>query len=552
MLRKHVLGNKTIDFEFLSDQNQNFPDSFGSSVNYEDMNLNVAIPVFSIHGNHDDITGTGRLSSMDILSSTGLINYFGKWRDLSQVDITPIVLQKNSQKLAIYGLSHIHDARLARLFRDEKVNVRKPEIPDDDIFNLMVLHQNRADRGRFNYLPEDELPIFMDLVLWGHEHDCRIEPEPNPRTQTFITQPGSSVATSLSEGESIEKKIGMLNVRGKQFKLDPVTLKTVRPFVFRSVNLDDYNDEMRFSEGDTRGKLEKFFYNITEEMIEESKKKITGNKKQPTIPLIRLRILYSDERLVINTARFGQKFDKVVANPESLLAFKKNFKKIRKIGYNPDENALKAAFIKKEQQDTVEDVVESYFNELEDDKEKLELFHLKSLTEYCRLLVKDDDTAAYHILEKHYDEGVKFLNEKVLQEDDIDEALEQFQLQKSKDVFNLALVENSRNKSTITADRVEPVGSDGEDDADDSMTGVVQPAKRGRGRASASTSTATSARGKAKKAAAVDKSTSSAGTASDTKKGRGRATQKQPTIAEQLAAKKKKQATVYIDSEDSD
>lgn len=29
------------------------------AVNYEDPNLNVAIPVFSIHGNHDDPQGTG-------------------------------------------------------------------------------------------------------------------------------------------------------------------------------------------------------------------------------------------------------------------------------------------------------------------------------------------------------------------------------------------------------------------------------------------------------------------------------------------------------------
>jgi double-strand break repair protein MRE11 len=79
-----VLGDKMIDFEFLSDQNQNFPDAFHRAVNFEDENLNVSIPVFSIHGNHDDISGTGRLSSMDLLSSTGYVNYFGKWRDLSE------------------------------------------------------------------------------------------------------------------------------------------------------------------------------------------------------------------------------------------------------------------------------------------------------------------------------------------------------------------------------------------------------------------------------------------------------------------------------------
>jgi DNA repair exonuclease SbcCD nuclease subunit len=32
------------------------------AINYEDSNLNVAIPLFSIHGNHDDPQGAGVVS----------------------------------------------------------------------------------------------------------------------------------------------------------------------------------------------------------------------------------------------------------------------------------------------------------------------------------------------------------------------------------------------------------------------------------------------------------------------------------------------------------
>jgi len=45
----------------------------------------------------------------------------------------------------------------------------------------------------------------VDLVVWGHEHDCRIVPEPVAGKNYYITQPGSSVATSLADGESLEK-----------------------------------------------------------------------------------------------------------------------------------------------------------------------------------------------------------------------------------------------------------------------------------------------------------------------------------------------------------
>lgn len=68
-------------------------------------------------------TGHKQLSSLDILSTTGLVNYFGKWTDLTEVKISPILLRKGQSKLALYGLSHIKDERLSRLFRDGKVSL---------------------------------------------------------------------------------------------------------------------------------------------------------------------------------------------------------------------------------------------------------------------------------------------------------------------------------------------------------------------------------------------------------------------------------------------
>ena len=54
-------------------------------------------------------------------------------------------------------------------------------------------------------VPEGMFDDSVDLVVWGHEHDCRIIPEPVAGKEYFITQPGSSVATSLADGESLEK-----------------------------------------------------------------------------------------------------------------------------------------------------------------------------------------------------------------------------------------------------------------------------------------------------------------------------------------------------------
>lgn len=437
------------------------------------------------------MSGTSRLSSMDLLSSMGLINYFGKWRDLSEVEISPIVLQKKETKVALYGLSHIHDARLARLFQDHKIKVCKPDIKDEEIFSLMVLHQNRAERGRLNYLPEDKLPGFIDFVVWGHEHDCRITPEDNGRIKAKICQPGSSVATSLSEGESIEKKIGILDICKTEHRLNPITLKTVRPFIFRSINVEDYAEELQLNEGDVRSKIELFYYKNIEEMIEESKKKISGHPKQPKLPLIRLRIMFNNDNQVLNIARFGQKYEKRVANYESILAFKKNIKRSKANVYNLDEAAFESAFNKKSQQDCVEDVIETYFSELQDDNDKLQIFSLKSLTEVCRLLVeKEDDQAVATIFKKHYDNAIAFMSDKMCDEENILETIQEFQVLKSKDAFNEAVIENSRTTTASTGSKVSnqrnfPTNnySDNHDDRNKATTSFkAPPIAKGRSR----------------------------------------------------------------------
>lgn len=250
LLRDYTMGDKPIEIEFLSDQSVNFQDTGNTTVNYEDPNMNIAYPVFSIHGNHDDPCGLGRLSSLDLLATSGLVNYFGRNNDSDGVDIQPILMRKGKSQLALYGLSHIHDNRLVRLFRDSKVVMHQPDERSGEWFSVMVLHQNRADRGNLQFVPEDALPDFVDLVVWGHEHDCRIIPEENAVKNFFVTQPGSSVATSLSEGESIDKHIGLLSVCENQFKLETIKLKTVRPFVFKSVILDDYAEELELEDID--------------------------------------------------------------------------------------------------------------------------------------------------------------------------------------------------------------------------------------------------------------------------------------------------------------
>jgi double-strand break repair protein MRE11 len=120
--------------------------------------LNVAIPVFSIHGNHDDPQGTGHdgaLCALDLISVTGLLNYMGKI-DLPSpsqdpgdaegekdgITIRPVLLRKGHTRLGLYGVGNVKDQRMHFELRSGRVKMYMPS-DKDDWFNILLLHQNR-------------------------------------------------------------------------------------------------------------------------------------------------------------------------------------------------------------------------------------------------------------------------------------------------------------------------------------------------------------------------------------------------------------------------
>lgn len=513
LLRLYVLGDKEISFDFLSNQSQNFPSSLTQGVNYEDCNMNISIPIFTIHGNHDDVINN--TSALDVLSSTGLINYFGQWKELTNIKVSPIILRKGMSKLALYGLNHIPDRRLQHLMKNNAFNISVPEVMDD-MFCMFVLHQNRADRGAKNYIMENMLPAFLHLVIWGHEHDCRIDPEPSHNT--FIIQPGSSVATSLSEGEAKEKKVGILEIRGKEFKLTPVALRTVRPFIFRSIELKE--EELSRKADDMRNRVESFLDKTVKEML--AKVNFSGHARQPRLPLIRLRVTYDDNQYLINTKRFGQNYGELVANPDDMLLFKKNISRLKTVKHEANEDVLDAALKQRDTHDRVEDVVSNYFKKLTEAKEKLKLFNLDSLSESCQLIVdRDDELGATDILDVQCSAAKNFLVTNDVSEERVQDAITHFNERESKNALDEGkrLIESRRDAAAADVP------------SDDDSNGPPSKKTSTRGRGGRGRGASTSARGqKAQLNDSADTSTRGA-------RGRGKkaAAPAMPSIAQRLS-----------------
>jgi double-strand break repair protein MRE11 len=423
-IRENCLGEKPCELEFLSDASENFGGIF-DHVNYEDEDINIAIPVFAIHGNHDDPSGEGSYSPLDLLQASGLVNYFGRTPEVDKIAVKPVLLQKGRTKLALYGLSNVRDERLFHTWRDGNVKFFQPGMQKDEWFNIMSVHQNHHAHTPTSYLPENFLPDFMDLVVWGHEHECLIDPRLNPEMGFHVMQPGSSIATSLMPGEAVPKHVAILSITGKEFQTETIRLKSVRPFIMKEIVLaeeKEIKDKELWRVNDNRTKITQYLTKVVDGLIEEAKRewlelqddREEGDDIDPPLPLVRLRVEYTapqpGEFRVENPQRFSSGFQGRVANTQDIVQFYRKKKAPTRTAKNvaemPEESVLaemQASTVKVDKlvkefldaqsltilpQNSFGDAVTQFVDK--DDKHAMELFVDESLTNQLKHLMTSE------------------------------------------------------------------------------------------------------------------------------------------------------------------
>ncbi|RAL44580.1 hypothetical protein DM860_003339 [Cuscuta australis] len=395
ILRRYCLNDRPVQFQVVSDQTMNFANTFGH-VNYEDPHFNVGLPVFSIHGNHDDPAGVDNLSAVDILSACNLVNYFGKMdlgsSGIGQISLYPILIRKGSTSVALYGLGNIRDERLNRMFQTpHAVQWMRPDAKEgyevSDWFNILVLHQNRVKTNPKNAINEHFLPRFLDFIVWGHEHECLIDPQEVPGMGFHISQPGSSVATSLIDGESKAKHVLLLEIKGNQYRPTKIPLKSVRPFEYTEIVLKDEPDIDPNDQNSILEHLDK----VVRQLIERSNS-IDVNGSENKLPLVRVKVDYSGF-MTINPQRFGQKYVGKVANPQDVLIFSKSTKKGHREGAVKIEDAERLRPEELNQQNIEALVAESNL--------KMEILPVNDLDVALHSFVNKDDKMAFHSCVQH-------------------------------------------------------------------------------------------------------------------------------------------------------
>jgi double-strand break repair protein MRE11 len=398
LLREYCLGDAPVSLTVRSAPGDAAPGAVIPAANWLSPYMAIDMPILTVHGNHDDPTGgTGAdaLSALDVLAQANLITYFGHVHNSRKINVVPILLQKGVTKLALYGFGNVRDDVLHETWantkqvhwhcpaddtgkmpkrrpracadddnEDEDVDVDE-NVDDDEVdadgdedqvdwFNLFVIHQNRATRGTAKAVADTMLPQWLDYVLWGHEHDSI---PALSQTKPPIVQPGSTVATSLSEGESLPKHCVLLEIYKGKLKHRPIPLQTVRNFNFDEVSLGDPKNNISIA--DRKG-IDSILNSKVEDMI-SSQEALFDNKRSlfesgeglPTLagvtyppnsfylshlprvlrqPLIRLRVEYSGGFETLNSQRFGQAFVGRVSCANDILHF---FKKRAKATTRP-------------------------------------------------------------------------------------------------------------------------------------------------------------------------------------------------------------------------
>jgi len=500
LMFQYIVGNKPVQFRLLSDASRNFGHTCPeiSDAHWLWPSINISYPVLSIHGNHDNPTGPDNLSAIDVLAGQGLLSHFGKNNDLDQIMVEPVLLQKGQTKIALYGIGSQKDERLHYMFKKGHVNFKVPE--SDDFFNILVLHQNRVAHSAHDYIPEDAIPDFIDLVLWGHEHDDLFGPNFSSAANCWISQPGSTIPTSLTVGESQMKSVGLLTVTRRKFRLDKVPLETGRIMIVRDVRLSDYisENEKEFLKGKSEEEQMPILKRVLEAqvhgMLEQAEHDRKERPKAPELPLLRLRVTQEKGYPTVNAAMFGDKFRDVAANRDILLCRKDKSLGIKTTSKQIDEDVKR--LMGRNQANLVE-LIEHHLVT----KDPLKCLGEVPLTTFTERLVdmnmeSDAKSSNYKglgtLIQKQeeivYNEVLERFagSDRVPDENEVLRCLENIRHAHMKDYKEddsiKELLENEAKKKASRMQSKMDVSDESEADSDEPVPKKASPAKRGRGR----------------------------------------------------------------------
>jgi double-strand break repair protein MRE11 len=217
----------------------------------------------------------------------------------------------------------------------------------------------------------------------------------------------SSVQRFCSHSMLWFRQVAIIHVEERDFVLEPITLKTVRPFVMDDIDLDDAIEAAQVKIDEKQGvakvlkkKIHELIARAEREWQEKNKDIPVKDRPEKMLPLVRLRVAHTRHDIG-NIVRFGQDFVDKVANPRDLLQFhKKKATQASKKNSNIKENYLEPTdeMLPAERLEKVHmsDLVQTYLA-----SQQLQILNPAGLERAVMNFVdKDDREAIGHFVEK--------------------------------------------------------------------------------------------------------------------------------------------------------
>ena len=281
----------------------------------------LSLPMFTIHGNHDEPSGMGYKSPLHVMSEANLLCYIGTpsgGGDTSKRHVQPILIQKGAIQVALYAFGNVRDEKaLAEAIKAKTWTFEPPPNPRTT-YSVLMLHQNNSAKPwtRDHSLDHRDLPDYLDLIIWGHEHEP-LRPRKQTHPRAMIYQPGSSVATSICKMEQKAKSVGIITLEGDGTtrRMNRITLQSVRPVLFdTSVSHMDEAVALKIAQK-----------TLTWGMWLENHLKKQLSPPPNMLPLVRVLIdtayLPDETRYQLNRKEVAQRLASCVANVNTVIRF---------------------------------------------------------------------------------------------------------------------------------------------------------------------------------------------------------------------------------------
>ena len=232
---------------------------------------------------------------------------------------------------------------------------------------------------------------------------------------------GSSVATSLSPGETQIKRVGLLEIRNKQFRLTPIPLKQVRSFVMGDIslgNLQDENEALDPEDPNIEEEINDLLVHRVEALIEEAAEKSVAllqeisdtrgedqylqelerqtkyKVQKPDLVLVRLKVEHHGFS-TLNNQRFGSRFIEKVSNLSDILLFhRKRRLAVENVEASKDTKARLSVPLAPEELENT-NVEELINDDLDQGNKKLELFDQSAMGNALTDFVDKQTTHAF-------------------------------------------------------------------------------------------------------------------------------------------------------------